>query len=91
MKQQTAVEKLRDAFYSYATQDVRSVDNSMWIIDECIFGELIDAAQGVMKKQIIDAWYCGHTDGATICSQKEDLPAEKYYNETYTYGKKETE
>jgi hypothetical protein len=45
--------------------------------------EFIKQAKEMEKEQIKDAWLCGQTNGATICTPDAYEPKEKYYNKTY--------
>jgi hypothetical protein len=62
-----------------------------WMIEESQVipvdpGDVYQKAKELLameKEQIKDAWLCGQTNGATICTPDAYEPKEKYYNETY--------
>jgi hypothetical protein len=47
------------------------------------YNQIVKQAKQMEKEQIKDAWLCGQTNGATICTPDAYEPKEKYYNETY--------
>jgi hypothetical protein len=70
---QTAVQWLEDNlnFEPYDEEEFIS-NNKIW-----------EQAKKMEQEQIKDAWLCGQTNGATICTPDAYEPKEKYYNETY--------
>jgi hypothetical protein len=64
----------------------QEIKESKSFLPDNLFGYLemvYNKAKEIEKEQIKDAWLCGQTNGATICTPDAYEPKEKYYNETY--------
>jgi len=72
----TAVEIIREHFYTYAEPYNGFSEEPKWTISEEDFEKLIQQAKEIEKEYIVKAWWESPTIGK-YCS------AEQYYNETF--------
>jgi hypothetical protein len=64
----------------------QEIKESKSFLPDNLFGYLemvYNKAKEIEKEQIKDAWLCGQTNGATICTPNDYEPEEQYYNEIY--------
>ena len=83
-KQQTAMEGLEKAFYSYA--ESTGINNNKWLIDEEDLDKLFQQAKAMEIEQIVECWNIAHQAGrfeGKGIAEENWQTFEQYYNETY--------
>jgi hypothetical protein len=84
MKKQTAVELVKQLFFTYAESSWYNDENS-WTISNTDFEQIINQALELQEEQIQTAFADGEiSDADYFDPAKPDVPsAVNYYNETY--------
>jgi hypothetical protein len=77
--EQTAVDWLEKAFYTYA--ESTGINSNKWLIDEEDLDKLIKQAKAMHKEEIITTWHKGYDNLSPMID--ENNCGDKYYNETY--------